>query len=125
MKKNNPQKQQGFLAEFRDFITKGDIVEMAIGLTVGVAFTKVVNSLVQNIIMPPIGLVIGDSAFRSLYVPLDGNSYESLDAAEAAAAPVLKYGQFISDIVELFIIGFAIFLAVKLISRLKYTASEG
>lgn len=110
-------KSKSFTQEFKEFLLQGNVIEMAIGLTVGVAFTNVVNSLVQNIIMPPIGLLLGNSSFVNLFTALNGEQYETLEAARAAEAPVLAYGQFLSDCIELLIIALAIFVAVKVITK--------
>ncbi len=111
-----------WVSEFRTFAVKGNMVDMAVGIVIGAAFTKVVDSLVKDIIMPPIGLLLGGVDFRHLYWNLSGTTYETLAAAEQAGAPLLKYGAFISAIVDFVIVAFAIFMAVKVINRLRGNA---
>lgn len=111
-----------WVSEFRTFAVKGNMVDMAVGIVIGAAFTKVVDSLVKDIIMPPIGLLLGGVDFRHLYFNLSGTTYETLAAAEQAGAPLLKYGAFISAIVDFVIVAFAIFMAVKVINRLRGNA---
>jgi len=111
-----------WVGEFRTFAAKGNMVDMAVGIVVGAAFTKVVDSLVKDIIMPPIGLLLGGVDFRHLYWNLSGTPYETLAAAEQAGAPLVKYGAFISALVDFLIVAFAIFMAVKFINRLRGTA---
>lgn len=108
--------------EFRTFAVKGNMVDMAVGIVIGAAFGKVVDSLVKDIIMPPIGLLLGGVDFRHLYWNLSGKTYETLAAAEQAGAPLLKYGAFISAIVDFLIIAFAIFMAVKFVNRIRGNA---
>ena len=107
------------VSEFRTFAVKGNMVDMAVGIVIGAAFTKVVDSLVKDILMPPIGLLLGGVDFRHLYWNLSGTTYETLAAAELAGAPLLKYGAFISAIVDFVIVAFAIFVAVKSVNRLR------
>jgi large conductance mechanosensitive channel len=108
-----------FVSEFREFAVKGNMIDMAVGVIIGAAFGKVVDSLVKDIIMPPIGLLLGGVDFRHLYVNLGLTEYPSLEAAEKAGAPILKYGAFVSTMVDFLIIAFAIFIAIKFINRLK------
>lgn len=107
--------------EFRTFAVKGNMVDMAVGIVIGAAFAKVVDSLVKDVIMPPIGLLLGGVDFRHLYINLGATSYDTLAAAEQAGAPLLKYGAFISTVVDFLIIAFAIFVAVKSINRARGT----
>ncbi len=108
-----------FVAEFKEFAIKGNMVDMAVGIIIGAAFGKVVDSLVKDIIMPPVGLLLGGVDFRHLYINLGRVPYETLDAAEKAGAPILKYGAFISTLVDFFIMALTIFIVVKFINRLK------
>lgn len=108
---------RGFLDEFKDFILRGNVVELAVGLTVGAAFTAFVSSLVNNILLPLIGLILSGESFADLYIALDGEEYESLEVAKAASAPLLKYGQFISDTIDLLIIGLVVFLIVRVLVK--------
>ncbi len=111
-----------FVAEFKEFAIKGNMVDMAVGIIIGAAFGKVVDSLVKDVIMPPVGLLLGGVDFRQLYLNLGSVKYGSLEAAEKAGAPLLKYGVFISTMVDFFIIALSIFLIVKFINRLKRAA---
>ncbi|MFS8617585.1 MAG: large-conductance mechanosensitive channel protein MscL [Solitalea sp.] len=109
----------GFIKEFKEFAIKGNVIDLAVAVVIGGAFGKIVTSLVNDIIMPPIGLLLGDADFTSLFIPLDGNQYESLEAAAEAAAPVLAYGSFIQTVIEFLIIALAIFTVIKGINSLK------
>jgi large conductance mechanosensitive channel len=105
--------------EFRDFAARGNVIDLAVAVIIGAAFGKIVTSLVNDLIMPPIGLVIGRIDFKDLFVALDGNTYPSLDAAKKAAAPIIAYGQFLNTVVEFLIVAAAVFLMVGQINRLK------
>ena len=110
------------LKEFREFAARGNVIDLAVGVIIGAAFGKIVTSAVNDLIMPPIGQVLGGVDFADLFVPLDGGTYPSLEAAKAAAAPVIAYGQFINTIIEFLIVAFAVFLMVRQINRLKTPA---
>ena len=105
--------------EFKTFIAKGNAIDLAVGVVIGAAFGKIVSSLVDDIIMPPIGLILGRVDFSQLFFSLDGKSYETLALAQAAGAPTLNYGNFITVAIQFFIIAWAIFLLVKGINTLK------
>jgi len=105
--------------EFKTFIAKGNAIDLAVGVVIGAAFGKIVSSLVDDIIMPPIGLILGQVDFSQLFVSLDGKSYETLALAQAAGAPTLNYGNFITVFIQFFIIARAIFLVVKAINAIK------
>jgi len=105
--------------EFKTFIAKGNAIDLAVGVVIGAAFGKIVSSLVDDIIMPPLGLILGRADFSQLYVSLDGKSYETLAMAQAAGAPTLNYGNFITVAIQFVIIAWAIFLVVKAINVLK------
>jgi len=107
------------LQEFKTFIAKGNAIDLAVGVVIGAAFGKVVSSLVDDIIMPPLGLILGKVDFSQMFVSLDGKSYPTLAAAQEAAAPTLNYGNFITVGIQFFIIAWAIFLVVKAINTLK------
>ena len=107
------------LKEFREFAARGNVIDLAVGVIIGAAFGKIVNSLVTDIIMPPIGMALGRVSFVDLFIALDGGSYPSLEAAKAAGAPTINYGLFINNIVEFLIVAFAVFLVVKQVNRLK------
>lgn len=107
------------LKEFREFALKGNVIDLAVGIIIGAAFNKVVQSLVNDIIMPPIGLLIGKVDFSSLYLNLSGKTYETLAEAKKAGAATINYGLFISAIVDFTIMAFVVFLMVKQINRLR------
>jgi large conductance mechanosensitive channel len=105
------------LQEFRKFLMRGNVVELAVGLIMALAFSKIVTSLVNDIVMPPIGLLLGRVDFTSLYVNLSGKEYASLAAAKAAGAATINYGIFINTIVEFLIVGFVLFMVVRQLDR--------
>ncbi|HEY8363404.1 MAG TPA: large conductance mechanosensitive channel protein MscL [Tissierellaceae bacterium] len=105
--------------EFKEFAVKGNVADLAIGVIIGSAFGKIVTSLVNDIIMPIVGLFIGKVDFSNLFISLNGVKYPSLSAAQEAGAPTLNYGIFINTIIEFFIISFSIFLVVRQINRFK------
>lgn len=112
------------LKEFREFAVKGNAIDMAVGLVIGAAFGKIVSSLVNDIIMPPVGLLLGKVDFSSLFVSLSGTHFDTLKAAKDAGAATLNYGLFINNVLDFLIVAFAIFLVVKQINRLKRKAEE-
>ncbi|HLC03623.1 MAG TPA: large conductance mechanosensitive channel protein MscL [Anaerolineales bacterium] len=107
------------LKSFRDFIMRGNVLDLAVAVIIGGAFGKIVSSLVTDIIMPPIGLLLGRVDFSSLYLNLSGTSYPTLAEAQAAGAPTLNYGAFISSIVDFIIVAAVIFLLVRAAQRLE------
>jgi large conductance mechanosensitive channel len=107
------------MREFRDFAMKGNVVDMAVGVVIGGAFGKIVTSLVNDIVMPPIGLLTGNMDFSQLFVNLGSEPYPSLEAAEAAGAPVIRYGLFINNVLDFLIVAAAIFLAIRTMNRLR------
>lgn len=109
----------GFVKEFKEFALKGNVVDLAVAVVIGGAFGKIVTSLVNDIIMPPIGLLLGGTDFNSLFWSLDGNTYESIEIAKEAAAPVLAYGTFIQTVIEFLIIALAIFCVIKALNSFK------
>ena len=110
------------LKEFKEFAMKGNVLDMAIGVIIGGAFGKIVTSLVGDILMPPIGKLMGNLDFSSLFIALDGKAYASLDAAKTAGAPTVNYGVFINTCIDFIIVAFVIFLLVKQVNRLKKEA---
>lgn len=110
---------QGLLKEFREFAMRGNVLDMAIGIIIGAAFGGIVNSLVSDVMMPPIGLLMGSLDFSSLYINLSGVDYASLSEAQAAGAPVIRYGQFINQVINFIIVAFAIFILIKQVNRFK------
>ncbi len=104
--------------EFQEFAMKGNVVDLAIGVIIGGAFGKIVTSLVEDIVMPPIGLLLGGVSFENLFISLRGN-YETLQLAEQAAAPVIKYGQFIQTSLNFFIVAITIFMVIKAMNSVQ------
>lgn len=109
----------GFISEFKEFAAKGNVIDLAVGFILGAAFGKIVTSLVNDVIMPPIGLLLGGVNFADLFIALNGQVYESLEDAKTAGAPVIAYGSFINTIIEFLIIALALFFIIKTINRLK------
>lgn len=107
------------LKEFKEFAMKGNVLDMAIGVIIGGAFGKIVSSLVSDVLMPPIGLLMGKVDFSSLFLNLSGSPQPSLTAAKAAGAPTINYGVFLQTVFDFIIIAFVIFMLVKQINRLK------
>jgi len=105
--------------EFKEFAMRGNVLDLAIGIIIGGAFGKIVSSLVADVIMPPVGMLLGRLDFTNLFVSLNGKSYASLQAAKDAGAATLNYGLFINSIIDFIIVAFAIFLLVRQINRLK------
>ncbi len=107
------------LREFREFAMRGNVVDMAVGIILGAAFGKIVSSFVNDVLMPPIGMLLGKVDFSELYLNLSGGSYPTLAAAREAGAVVIAYGVFINTIIDFLIVAFAIFLVIRQINRLK------
>jgi large conductance mechanosensitive channel len=105
-------------AEFKKFILRGNVMDLAVGIVIGAAFGKIVSSFVSDILMPPLGLVMGKVDFSSLFVSLNGQHYDTLAAAKAAGAPTLNYGLFINTVIDFLIVGFAIFLVIRWVNKL-------
>ena len=110
------------LKEFKEFAMKGNVLDMAIGVIIGGAFGKIVSSLVSDVLMPPIGLLMGKVDFSSLFLNLSGTPQPSLAAAKAAGAPTLNYGVFLQTVFDFIIIAFVIFMLVKQVNRFKKEA---
>ena len=107
------------LREFREFIARGNVIDLAIAVVIGAAFGKIVTSLVDGVIMPPIGLLLGKVDFANLFIDLSGQRPASLAEAKAKGLPVIAYGNFINDVISFLIIAFVIFLIIKAINRLR------
>jgi large conductance mechanosensitive channel len=105
--------------EFREFAMRGNVVDLAVGIIIGAAFGKIVTSLVNDIIMPPVGLLLGRVDFSNLFLNLSGQPYASLAEARAAGAPTINYGVFLNNVIDFVIVAFAIFLLVRFINRLS------
>ena len=104
--------------EFKKFIMRGNVLDLAIGVIIGAAFGKIVTSLVNDIFMPVIGLALGKMDFSNFFVSLNGQSYPTLAAAKAAGAPTVNYGVFVNTVIEFLIIAFVIFLVVRQVNRI-------
>jgi len=108
------------LKEFKEFAMRGNVIDLAVGIIIGAAFGRIVTSLVNDIIMPPIGLLMGNVDFSNLFVNLDmSQSFASVAEAEAAGAPIIKYGLFINTLLDFVIVAFAIFLVIRAINRFQ------
>lgn len=109
----------GILKEFKEFAVRGNVIDMAVGIIIGTAFTGIVKALVDGVIMPPLGLMLGGVDFSQLFINLSETEYATLAEATAAAAPVIQYGAFIQTVVDFTIVAIAVFLMVKAINSLK------
>lgn len=107
------------LSEFRQFAARGNVIDLAVGVIIGGAFGKIVTSLVNDVIMPPFGVITGKVDFKNLYINLSGTDYPTLDAAKAAGAATINYGAFINVIIEFLIVAFALFMLIKQINNLQ------
>ena len=114
----------GMMEEFKQFAISGNVMDLAVGVIIGAAFGKIVNSLVNDIIMPPIGLLLGGVDFKGMYTPLDGKVYENMEAAVKAKAPIIAYGQFIQNVVEFVILAFVIFMMVRAMNKMRPGAAN-
>jgi large conductance mechanosensitive channel len=110
------------LKEFRDFAMRGNVVDLAIGVILGGAFGKIVTSFVNDVLMPPIGLLLGGVNFADLFIALDGNTYESVEAAKTAGAATVNYGLFFNTLIDFVIVAFVIFLVIRSMNRMKKPA---
>lgn len=110
---------KNMLNNFKEFVMRGNVLDMAVGIIIGLAFGKIITSLVNDIIMPPIGLVLGGMDFSNLFVNMSGTAYSSLDAAKAAGAPTINYGVFINVVLDFIIVAFIIFLIIRFVNRLQ------
>jgi large conductance mechanosensitive channel len=107
------------LAEFREFISRGNVIDLAVGVIVGAAFTGIVNSLVNDILMPPLGLLLGGIDFSNFFITLKGSGFATVDAAKAAGGVTLNYGLFINAVIRFVIVAFAIFVVVKQVNSFR------
>jgi len=107
------------LKEFREFAARGNVIDLAVGLIIGAAFGKIVTSLVNDILMPPIGMALGRVNFADLFITLDGSAHPSVEAAKAAGSPTINYGLFLNTVLEFVIVAFAVFLLVRQINRMR------
>lgn len=115
---------RNLLKEFREFIMRGNVVDLAVGFIIGVAFGKIVTSFVGDILMPPIGLALGKVNFSDLFVNLSRTSYTSLAEAQAAGAPTINYGLFINTLIDFIIVAFVLFFIIRMINRMQRKKEE-
>ena len=113
------------LKEFKEFAMRGNVLDMAVGIIIGAAFGKIVSSMVDDVLMPPLGKLMGNMDFSNMFISLSGQHYDSLAAAKAAGAATINYGLFINSVINFVIVAFAIFLLVKQVNRLQRPAPEG
>jgi len=107
------------LQEFKEFTMRGNVLDMAVGIIIGAAFGKIITSFVNDILMPPIGLLLGGVDFSNLFVNLSGQPYGSLEEAQAAGAATINYGLFLNTVLDFIIVAFVIFLLIRQVNRLK------
>ena len=107
------------IQEFKEFVTRGNVIDRAVGVIIGAAFTTIVNSLVNDILMPPIGWILGGVDFSNYFIDLSGGDYATLKEAQEAGAPTINYGLFINAVIRFFIVAVAIFILVKQINRFR------
>ena len=112
------------LKEFKDFAMRGNVMDMAVGIIIGAAFGKIVSSFVKDVLMPPIGMLMGNMDFTNLYVNLSGEIFPSLAAAQEAGAATLNYGIFIQAVLDFIIVAFAIFMVIRQMNRMKKQPEE-
>jgi large conductance mechanosensitive channel len=110
------------LKEFKTFLMRGNVIDLAVAVIIGAAFGAIVTSAVNDVIMPPIGLILGNVDFKDMFLSLSGQSYPTLAAAKAAGAPVIAYGQFLNTLINFVIIGFVIFMVVRAANKLQKPA---
>jgi large conductance mechanosensitive channel len=105
--------------EFREFAMKGDVLDLAVGIIIGAAFGKIITSFVNDVLMPPVGLVLGKADFSNLFIDLSGQNHATLKAAKEAGAATLNYGLFLNSIIDFLIVAFAVFLLIRQVNKLK------
>ena len=110
--------------EFKEFVMRGNVLDLAIGIVIGAAFGKIVTSFVEDVLMPPIGLLLGKVDFGNLFLNLSGTRYDTLQAAKEAGAATLNYGAFLQTLVDFLIVGFAIFMVVRAVNRMSRKKEE-
>lgn len=124
LKEKAEKKSKSFLTEFKQFATKGNVIDMAIGVIIGTAFTKIVNSLVNDVITPSLSVLTGKIDFSSLFVALDGVKYETIDAAKEAGATIINYGQFLTNIVDFLMVALCLFIFFKVFFKARRKKEE-
>lgn len=110
--------------EFKAFLLRGNVLDLAVAVVIGAAFGKIVSSLVNDVIMPPIGLLLGKVDFSNLYLNLSGTAYKSLAEVKAAGAPTINYGLFLNAVIDFLIVGFVIFMVVRAVNRMQRLKAE-
>jgi large conductance mechanosensitive channel len=109
----------GMMSEFKEFAVKGNVMDLAVGVVIGAAFNKIVSSLVDDLIMPLVGLLLGGKDFKGLFVALDGGTYATVEAAKEAGVGTVNYGNVIQNVVDFLIVAFTLFMVVKAMNRLR------
>jgi large conductance mechanosensitive channel len=112
------------LKEFKEFALRGNVVDMAVGIIIGAAFSTIVRSLVDDIVMPPMGVITGGVDFSNMFVPLNGQHYDSLAQAKQAGAPTVNFGVFINNLISFLIVAFVLFMVVKAMNQLRRRQEE-
>jgi large conductance mechanosensitive channel len=112
------------LQEFKDFALRGNVVDMAVGIIIGAAFSTIVRSLVDDIVMPPMGVLTGGVDFSNMFIALNGEHYESLAQAKQAGAPTINFGVFINNLISFLIVAFVLFMVIKAMNRLRRKQEE-
>ena len=118
------EKSKGFIGEFKTFIMRGNVMDLAVGVIIGAAFQAIINSLVNDIVMPVIGLLTGGIDFTDCFIALDGKEYATLEAAQAAEAATLNYGAFITAVINFLLMAFVIFCFIKFMNKLAKKEEE-
>ena len=119
------QKEESFVVdEFKKFIMRGNVLDMAVGIIIGAAFGKIVSSFVSDVLMPPLGLILGKVDFSNLFINLSSTEFATIADAKAAGAPVIAYGLFLNSVVDFLIVAFAIFMLIKQVNRLMPAKEE-
>jgi large conductance mechanosensitive channel len=116
------KRRKKMLKEFKDFAMRGSVIDLAVGIIIGGAFGKIITSFVNDVLMPPIGLLLGKVDFSNLFLSLNGQSYKTIAEAQAAGAPTLNYGLFINAAIDFLIVAFALFLLIRAINRMQKPA---
>jgi large conductance mechanosensitive channel len=113
------EREAGMFKEFREFAMKGNVLDLAVGIIIGAAFGKIITSFVSDVLMPPVGLLLGKVDFSNLFINLSDQTYPTLKAAKDAGAATLNYGLFLNSVIDFLIVAFAVFLLVRQINKLK------
>ena len=116
--------KMGFCSEFKEFAVRGNVVDMAVGVVIGGAFGKIVTSFVNDIVMPPLGKLVGDVDFSNLYINLTDKQFANLAEAKKAGAAVIAYGSFINTVIDFLLVALAVFIVIKQINRMRKPAEE-